>query len=114
MTSAGVSSGRLVPGYRARIVNERGIDVGDDESGRLIISGDFDGALLLEQSRAHRNHHGRRLARHRRHLSAATPRDISHYCGRSDDMLKVGGIWCSPFEIESLNSSSTRRSFEAA
>jgi acyl-coenzyme A synthetase/AMP-(fatty) acid ligase len=24
-----------------------------------------------------------------------------HYCGRSDDMLKVGGIWCSPIEIES-------------
>ncbi|MCP4298409.1 MAG: benzoate-CoA ligase family protein [Proteobacteria bacterium] len=23
------------------------------------------------------------------------------YCGRSDDMLKIGGIWCSPFEIES-------------
>ena len=23
------------------------------------------------------------------------------YCGRSDDMLKVGGIWCSPVEIES-------------
>jgi acyl-coenzyme A synthetase/AMP-(fatty) acid ligase len=22
------------------------------------------------------------------------------YCGRDDDMLKVGGIWCSPFEIE--------------
>ena len=22
------------------------------------------------------------------------------YCGRSDDMMKVGGIWCSPFEIE--------------
>ena len=22
------------------------------------------------------------------------------YCGRSDDMLKVGGIWCSPIEIE--------------
>ncbi|RLA33123.1 MAG: benzoate-CoA ligase family protein, partial [Gammaproteobacteria bacterium] len=22
------------------------------------------------------------------------------YCGRNDDMLKVGGIWCSPFEIE--------------
>ncbi len=21
-------------------------------------------------------------------------------CGRSDDMLKVGGIWCSPVEIE--------------
>ena len=23
------------------------------------------------------------------------------YCGRSDDMLKVGGIWVSPFEVES-------------
>ena len=22
------------------------------------------------------------------------------YCGRSDDMIKVGGIWCSPAEIE--------------
>lgn len=23
-----------------------------------------------------------------------------HHCGRNDDMLKVGGIWCSPIEIE--------------
>ena len=27
-------------------------------------------------------------------------RGYYHYCGRNDDMLKVGGIWCSPFEIE--------------
>ena len=24
-----------------------------------------------------------------------------HYCGRTDDMLKVGGQWVSPFEVES-------------
>jgi acyl-coenzyme A synthetase/AMP-(fatty) acid ligase len=24
-----------------------------------------------------------------------------YYCGRSDDMLEVAGIWCSLFEIES-------------
>ena len=24
-----------------------------------------------------------------------------HHCGRSDDMIKVGGMWCSPIEIES-------------
>jgi acyl-coenzyme A synthetase/AMP-(fatty) acid ligase len=24
-----------------------------------------------------------------------------YYSGRTDDMLRVGGIWCSPFEIES-------------
>ena len=23
-----------------------------------------------------------------------------HYCGRSDDMLKVGGVWVSPVEVE--------------
>ena len=23
-----------------------------------------------------------------------------HYCGRTDDMLKVGGIWVSPIEVE--------------
>ncbi|SVB01345.1 uncharacterized protein METZ01_LOCUS154199, partial [marine metagenome] len=26
--------------------------------------------------------------------------DVFTYCGRTDDMMKVGGIWCSPFEIE--------------
>jgi acyl-coenzyme A synthetase/AMP-(fatty) acid ligase len=34
------SSGRVVPGYRTRIVDEHGIEVGDDESGQLFISGD--------------------------------------------------------------------------
>jgi acyl-coenzyme A synthetase/AMP-(fatty) acid ligase len=29
------------------------------------------------------------------------PDGYFQYCGRSDDMLKVGGIWCSPIEIES-------------
>ena len=27
--------------------------------------------------------------------------DYYVYCGRTDDMLKVGGIWVSPFEVES-------------
>ena len=33
------SSGRVVPGYRACIRTERGEEVGDDEAGRLFISG---------------------------------------------------------------------------
>ena len=28
------------------------------------------------------------------------PDGYYHYCGRSDDMLKVGGIWVSPVEVE--------------
>ncbi len=67
------SSGRLVPGYRARIVERawhrrrRRRERAPDHFRRL------DGALLLEQSGAHRDHHGRRLARHRRHLSPRRP-----------------------------------------
>ena len=34
------SSGRVVPGYRARILDENGVNVSDGESGRLFISGD--------------------------------------------------------------------------
>jgi acyl-coenzyme A synthetase/AMP-(fatty) acid ligase len=34
------SSGRVVPGYRARIYDGHGIEVGDGESGQLFISGD--------------------------------------------------------------------------
>ena len=94
------SSGRVVPGYRACIRDERGAEVGDDKAGRLFISG-------ASVARCYWNNVER---------TAATMvdgwldtgdtyrRDVSghfYYCGRSDDMMKVGGIWCSPFEIES-------------
>jgi benzoate-CoA ligase family protein len=94
------SSGRVVPGYRACIRNEHGDEVGAGESGRLLISGD-------STARCYWNNAERTAATmvdgwldtgdtYRRDAS-----EHYHYCGRSDDMLKVGGIWCSPFEIES-------------
>ncbi len=33
--------------------------------------------------------------------TSATPDGIYRYCGRTDDMFKVCGIWVSPFEVES-------------
>ena len=94
------SSGRVVPGYRARILDEHGADVRDGESGRLFISGD-------STARCYWNNAERTAATmvdgwldtgdtYRRDAQG-----YYVYCGRSDDMLKVGGIWCSPFEIES-------------
>jgi benzoate-CoA ligase family protein len=94
------SSGRIVPGYRACIRNERGEEVGDDEAGRLFISG---GSI----ARCYWNNVERTAATmvdgwldtgdtYRRDAAGHF-----YYCGRSDDMMKVGGIWCSPFEIES-------------
>ena len=94
------STGRLVPGYRARILDERSLEAADDASGRLFIAGD-------SIARCYWNNPERTAATmvgewldtgdtYRRDGDG-----YYYYCGRSDDMLKVGGIWCSPFEIES-------------
>jgi len=94
------SSGRLVPGYRARIIDDGGAEARDGEIGRLFITGD-------SIARCYWNNPERTASTmvggwldtgdtYRREADGHF-----YYCGRSDDMLKVGGIWCSPFEIES-------------
>lgn len=94
------SSGRVVPGYSARILDERGIEVADGESGRLFISGE-------STARCYWNNAERTsttMVDGWLDTGDTYRRDAEgyfHYCGRSDDMMKVGGIWCSPFEIES-------------
>jgi benzoate-CoA ligase family protein len=94
------SSGRIVPGYRACIRSEHGDEVGLGESGRLFISGD-------STARCYWNNAERTattMVDGWLDTGDTYRRDADghfYYCGRSDDMLKVGGIWCSPFEIES-------------
>lgn len=94
------SSGRLVPGYSARILDEHGTEVADGESGQLFISGD-------STARCYWNNAARTattMVDDWLNTGDTYRRDAQgyfYYCGRSDDMMKVGGIWCSPFEIES-------------
>ena len=94
------TSGRVVPGYEARVVVE-GREASTDEPGRLQVRGPSTAAYYWNNPQK----------------TAATMLDDEwldtgdtyvkdtegyfQYCGRSDDMLKVGGIWCSPIEIES-------------
>ena len=94
------SSGRIVPGYSARILDERGVKVSDGESGQLFISGESTARCYWN------NVEGTATTMVDGWLNTGdTYRRDAHgyfyYCGRSDDMMKVGGIWCSPFEIES-------------
>lgn len=96
----GGSSGTLVPGYRARILGEDGAELPPGQPGRLWIQG--------ESLASHywRNPEKTAAAMVDGWLDTGDTylRDEDghfYYCGRSDDMLKVGGIWCSPFEIES-------------
>ena len=93
------STGQLVPGYEARIVDELGQPVPRGEIGNLIISGDSTCSQYW-------NKHDRTKATV---LGAWIQTGDKYYqdeegyywyCGRSDDMLKVSGQWVSPVEVE--------------
>ncbi len=94
------SSGKMVPGYSARIVDESGADVADGESGQLYITGDSTARCYWNNPQRT----ARTMVDGWLNTGDTYRKDRDgyyYYCGRSDDMLKVGGIWCSPFEIES-------------
>jgi benzoate-CoA ligase family protein len=93
------TSGKPVPGYEVKIVDEDGNELPQGEVGLLWVKGD-------SNARCYWNN---------REKTADTMRgewlntgdmyyvDTDGYyvnAGRGDDMLKVGGMWCSPLEIE--------------
>ena len=93
------TSGVAVPGYQLRLVDEDGAEVGTGQVGELLVSGasaascywnqrdksrsTFEGIWTRTGDKYERRDDGRLV-----------------YCGRTDDMFKVSGIWLSPFEVE--------------
>jgi benzoate-CoA ligase len=95
------SSGQVIPGYEARIVDEEGSPVAVGEVGNLLIKGDSTCALYWnqhERTKATIEGHWIRTG-DKYHLDAD---GYFWHAGRSDDMLKVGGIWVSPVEVENV------------
>ena len=93
-------SGRVVNGYEARIVNESGTEVPPGTLGRLQIKGASTAAYYWNNPEKTRT----TMLGEWLDTGDTYYRDEEgyfYYCGRSDDMLKVGGMWCSPFEVES-------------
>jgi len=93
------TSGRVVPGYEARILDETGAEVPAGESGRLMIRGESTAGYYWNNPEKT----AEIMVEDWLNTGDTYFRDEDgyyHYCGRSDDMMKVGGIWCSPFEIE--------------
>jgi len=93
------SSGKPVPGYQVKILDDEDKPVPAGESGRLFIRGDSTSSYYWNnpEKTAETMVDG--------WLNTGDtyfqdPDGYYVYCGRSDDMLKVGGIWCSPVEIE--------------
>jgi 4-hydroxybenzoate-CoA ligase len=93
------TTGKPVPGYDVAIVDESGHPVADGEPGELIVRGPSaaDG-YWNQRGKSRRTFRGEWT-----HTGDTYTRDgegYYRYNGRSDDMLKVGGMWVSPFEVE--------------
>ena len=94
------SSGKPVPGYEARLVNEAGQDVMDGEIGEMLVRGPSaaDG-YWNQRDKSRATFEGGWTRTGDKYTRDAEGRYT--YCGRADDMFKVSGIWVSPFEVES-------------
>jgi benzoate-CoA ligase len=93
------SLGRLVPGYDARIVNAEGQALPDGEPGRLQVRG---GSTALcywaDRKKSVETFQGEWCTS--ADIFRRDPQGYFYYEGRSDDLIKVSGIWVSPLEIE--------------
>jgi 4-hydroxybenzoate-CoA ligase len=93
------TTGKPVPGYEAKIVDENGRELPDGEIGELIVRGPSAGEGYWNQRAKSR----RTFAGEWTYTGDKFVRDAEgyyHYCGRTDDMFKVSGMWVSPFEVE--------------
>jgi 4-hydroxybenzoate-CoA ligase len=93
------TSGRLVPGYEAKIVDEHGHELGDGEVGELVVRGPSAAeGYWCQRAKSRRTFVGEWT-----HTGDKYVRETDgyfRYCGRTDDMFKVSGVWVSPFEVE--------------
>jgi benzoate-CoA ligase len=94
------TSGKAVPGYDLKLVGEDGEPARTGEEGSLWVSGPSSAvAYWNSREKSLATFHGPWTRTGDRYTRDADGYYI--YGGRSDDMLKVGGIWVSPFEVES-------------
>ncbi len=94
------SSGQIVPGYEARIVDDDDRPVPAGEMGNLLIKGDSTCAYYWNQhEKTKRTIQGEWIRTGDKYTEDAD--GYFWYAGRVDDMLKPGGIFVSPVEIES-------------
>ena len=93
------TTGQAVPGYALRIVGDDGKDCAVGEIGELLINGPTS-AIMYWNTRAKTKatFAGDWTKSGDKYTLGAD--GYYTYGGRSDDMLKVGGIYVSPFEVE--------------
>jgi len=93
------SSGRVISGYEARLVDDQDRPVAPGFVGHLLIKGDSTAAYYWNRhERTRATMQGEWLRTGDMFYQDAD--GYFYFSGRQDDMLKVGGMWVSPVEIE--------------
>jgi benzoate-CoA ligase family protein len=94
------SSGKIIPGYEARLIDDAGRDVAQGEIGTLLIKGD-------STCSGYWNRHEKTKETFEGHWFKTGDKYYQDeggyfwYAGRADDLFKVNGRWLSPAEVES-------------
>jgi benzoate-CoA ligase family protein len=93
------SSGKIIPGFEARIVDDNNRLVVQGEIGNLLVKADSTCAYYWNQHQKTKD----TIEGHWIRTGDKYYQDEDGYfwyAGRADDMLKVSGMWVSPIEIE--------------
>ena len=94
------TSGKPVPGYDIRLVDEHGNDIPDGDIGEMLVRGP-------SMAEGYWNRREKTLATFvgpwmwTGDKYVKVTGEYYQYAGRSDDMFKSGGNWVSPFDVES-------------
>ncbi len=93
------STGKPVPGYELKLMDEDGREVPQGEIGTLMVRGDSAAQFYWRRrEKTRKTMQGEWINTGDKYY---VDKEGYYWCaGRSDDMLKVGGIWVSPVEVE--------------
>ena len=95
------STGQIVPGYEAKIIDEDGQEVGVGEVGALLIKGEsVAGSYWNKHEQTKETFRGAWINTHDKfHVDED---GYYWYAGRTDDMMKVSGLAVWPTDVESI------------
>ncbi len=95
------STGEIVPGYAAKIIDDEGNELGVDEVGTLLIKGDsISDGYWNKHEQTKDTFRGEWINTHDKFRLDAD--GYFWYAGRTDDMMKVSGLAVWPADVESI------------
>ncbi|MFQ5899059.1 MAG: benzoate-CoA ligase family protein [Candidatus Methylomirabilia bacterium] len=93
------ASGKVIPGFEAKLVDDQGVPVPPGTVGHLLVKGETMAPYYWNRhEQTKRTMLGEWLRTG--DMFSQDAEGYFYFCGRADDMLKVGGMWVAPSEVE--------------